>query len=215
MHRGCVIIPFCGICSGERHPFQQYPEAVSLVAEVVSLPSCFGHGLGGHVHHSQSSLIFCRCPGIRRSMLFKVKEDMELQWGVQEMVDKGGGKGCTFKKEEMGVLVQQLLQMQMEEGMVAQQCPSDSHRGSQLSMTGWHRSPDPLLLVESSPFVDFCWLLMPLGNMFNVFQPFKTRFLRKLSMLVPFSRYYKPPIWSSMPNEASGRVSTWVIKCPH
>ena len=61
MHRGCVIIPFCGICSGERHPFQQYPEAVSLVAEVFSLPSCFGHGLGGHVHHSQSSLIFCRC----------------------------------------------------------------------------------------------------------------------------------------------------------
>ena len=45
---------------------------------------------------------------------------MELQWGVQEMVGKGGGKGCTFK-EEMGVLVQQVLQTQME-GMVVQQC---------------------------------------------------------------------------------------------
>ena len=31
------------------------------MATVLPLSSCFGHGLGGHVHHSQSSFIFRRC----------------------------------------------------------------------------------------------------------------------------------------------------------
>ena len=61
VHCGPVIFPFHGICSRERHPFQQYPEAVGLVAEVFSLPSCFGHGPGGHVYHTQTGYIFFRC----------------------------------------------------------------------------------------------------------------------------------------------------------
>ena len=61
VHCGPIIFPLRGICSGERHPFQQYPEAVGLVAEVFSLPSCFGHGPGGHVYHTQTGGIFFRC----------------------------------------------------------------------------------------------------------------------------------------------------------
>ena len=33
VHCGPINFPLRGICSGERHPFQQYPEAVGLVAE--------------------------------------------------------------------------------------------------------------------------------------------------------------------------------------
>ena len=61
VRRGCVIIPLCGLCFSKCHPAQQYHAAVWLVATVLPLSSCFGHGLGGHVHHSQSSCIFCRC----------------------------------------------------------------------------------------------------------------------------------------------------------
>ena len=61
VHCGPFIFPLCSICSGERHPFQQYPEAVGLVAEVFSLPSCFGHGPGGHVYYPQTGGIFFRC----------------------------------------------------------------------------------------------------------------------------------------------------------
>ena len=31
------------------------------MAEVFSLPSCFGHGPGGHVHHTQVGGIFFKC----------------------------------------------------------------------------------------------------------------------------------------------------------
>ena len=69
VHCGPIIFPFRGICSRERHPFQQYLEGVGLVAEVFSLPSCFGHGPGGHVHHTQTGGIFSNATGMRRSML--------------------------------------------------------------------------------------------------------------------------------------------------